>query len=152
MELDSMVEQLYNSDAKIAYESLKELQLICQNSNELYPYMNEFLSMLIHENSYVRTRGFLLLVANAKWDENNIIDNHVLDILNLLNDKKAITVRQCLKELPTIVKYKGDLGNVIIEGINDMKVIYSSNMQSLIYKDKQQAITRIKQYMFDWHD
>ena len=58
------------------------------------------------DNSYIRTRGLLLIAVNAKWDAGNKIDEIIDKYLKCTTDEKPITARRCIKLLPAIVKYR----------------------------------------------
>lgn len=68
--------------------------------------MDRLNDMLDNDNSYIRTRGLILLAYNAKWDKdykmNEIIDKY----LKHITDVKPITARQCIELLPIIARYK----------------------------------------------
>ena len=65
------INNLYNKDDNISYNTLLELELITSQSNELYEYFDELLNMLNNEKSFVRVRGFRLICALSKWDVEN---------------------------------------------------------------------------------
>ena len=100
--------------------------------------------MLNSANSYIRTRGFLLISANAKWDEDYKIDEIFYEYLKCIRDVKPITARQCIKALPNLAKYKPELKNDIINVLNKVNIsIYSDTMQSLVYKDIRESLAKI---------
>jgi acetate kinase len=136
MEIPLLVESLYDKDNNLAYKSLQELESISEENNSVYCYMDEFIKMLEHSNSYIRVRGFRLICKNAKWDENNKINEHIDTILQALDDEKPIAVRQCLAFIKEIIAYKKELQTQIKErllNINPLK--YKDTMQGLICKD-----------------
>ena len=145
MNILEIVERLRSSDNKIAYQALKELEAESEKSNSVYQYMDTFIEMINDNNSYIRTRGILLIAANSRWDIafkiDEIIDKYLLHIM----DEKPITARQCIKALPMVAQYKPDLKEDIISALmNANTLIYADSMQPLVYKDIVSAIKKIK--------
>lgn len=146
MNIAEMMEKLMDTDANAAYEALKELAAASENSDVVYGYMNIFSKMISHKNSYIRTRGLILIAANAKWDTDNIIDEVIDEYLKHILDAKPITSRQCIKSLPQIAKYKPDLKEDIIIALEKADTsIYPDTMQPLVYKDITAALNKIKE-------
>ena len=146
-DLQELVDGLRNKNNKYAYECLKQLESESMKSDAVYLYFDSFSSMLNDSNSYIRTRGILLIAANAKWDKDHKIDEIIDSYLEHITDDKPITARQAIKVLPTIAKYKHDL----IDDINNAlhkgnPQIYKSSMQPLIYKDIQEALREIANF------
>lgn len=144
---DEKIAMLFNKDNNLAYQTLKELLVVSDTSNEVYSYMDTFFTMLDHDNSYVRNRGIYLIAANAKWDVDNIIDNNIQAYLAHMEDDKPITSRQCIKEVVKIARSKPHLIEVIIKALEIATVIYDTSMQSLINKDRKKALQQVKQYI-----
>jgi len=100
--------------------------------------------MIDSDNSYVRTRGLLLISANAKWDEDNKIDEIIDKYIKHILDDKPITARQCINALPKIAEFKPDLVEVIITALRKADPErYASSMQPLVYKDIRAALEKI---------
>jgi hypothetical protein len=101
--------------------------------------------MLESDHSYIRTRGLRLIAANARWDIDNKIDKIIDKFLECVTDEKPITARQCIKALPTIVKYKPDLKKDVENALRDANLSrYQENMQALIFKDIHKALGDIE--------
>lgn len=64
--MEDLIQNLYNLDNKVAYSCLKELEKVSYTSNEVYEYFDKFVEMLDNKNSYIRTRGIVLISSNAK--------------------------------------------------------------------------------------
>lgn len=140
-EIKELVNGLRNKDNTKAYECLKQLESESSSSDAVYPYFDHFAEMLGDVNSYIRTRGLLLIAANAKWDKDNKIDEIIDEYLKHIMDDKPITSRQCIKALPAIAQYKPDLKNSIVMALQKANPqIYKSSMQPLVYKDIQDAL------------
>lgn len=135
--MEELIADLYRKDTKQGYASLKILEKISQENESVYPYLDVFAEMMEDENSYVRTRGILLIAANAKWDRDNKIDEIMDDYLKHIMDAKPITSRQCIKALPQIVRYKPDLRESILEALEKAKpeLRYTESMWPLVKKD-----------------
>ncbi len=145
MNVDIMIDMLYNKDTSLAFENLKELELLSNNSNILYPYINQFIDMVSSEKYVIRVRGFRLLCKQSKWGIENLINNSINKVLIILNDEKPTAVRQALSALKDVVIYKGELCNIIKEKILNIDYLrYKDSMQGLIYKDIQNLMNIIE--------
>ncbi len=146
-DIQELVSGLRGKNDKYAYQCLKQLELESLNSDTVYPYFDLFSAMLDDSNSYIRTRGILLIAANAKWDSDYKIDEIIDSLLNHIMDVKPITARQCIKSLPAIAKYKPDLAGDICSALQTASLaIYKSSMQSLVSKDIQDALKAITNF------
>jgi len=143
-DIENLVNGLTDENDTHAYSCLKELEELSEQSNEVYKYFDVFVEMLSNPSSYIRTRGFLLIAANARWDEDNGIDEIIDTILECISDEKPITARQCIKALPILAKHKSELKEDIINALRRINVtIYAESMQSLVNKDVSEALARI---------
>lgn len=143
--IEKLFLQLSSKDDKTAYGALQVLQATCEGANNLYPYMYQLANFLDSDNSYIRTRGLILIAYNAKWDKDNIIDEIIGKYLHHITDKKPITARQCIRSLPMISKYKPELRKKIIVALNEADIsIYTSSMQSLIYRAIQNVLAELE--------
>lgn len=100
MEITNLINGLIDSDDKHAYQCLKLLESESNISSAVYPYFGSFVELLNNGNSYIRTRGILLIAANARWDVDFKIDEITDQYLKHISDEKPITARQCIKALP----------------------------------------------------
>lgn len=92
-DIRDLVNGLTNKNNKHAYKCLQELQSLSKQKNEIYKYFDEFLEMLNSTNSYIRTRGFLLISASAEWDEDCKIDEIIDNYLKHIKDIKPVIAR-----------------------------------------------------------
>lgn len=130
------ISKLYDKDNNTSYNCLKELEFISASSNELYSYMKEFLEMLNSDLSYIRVRGFRLICSQAKWDDDNIINNNIDLILSKFDDEKPTSIRQYLSVINNILLYKIELTDKIKNKlINIDYTKYKDTMIPLIKKD-----------------
>ncbi len=140
-----LMEKLHSKNNKIAYGAMQELEKESDITNEVYKYFDQFVDMLENSTSYVRNRGLILIAANAKWDEDNKIDEIIDIYLKHIIDDKAITARQCIKGLPNIAKYKPDLKEVIKTSLSSANIEhYPDSMRPLVEKDISNALKWIK--------
>lgn len=141
----NLIERLYSKDNKVAYEALQILETESEKSNAVCKFLDRFTEMIEDSNSYIRTRGIVLISANAKWDTENQIDEIIDNYLKHILDEKPITARQCIKALPSIARYKPDLVECIREALIKADVtIYGDSMQKLVYKDILSSLKEIK--------
>lgn len=145
MDINNRIVCLTNKDNKLAYQALKDLIVLSEQSEDVYKYMNDFIAMIDNSNSYIRTRGLKLIACNAKWDKENKINVIIDEYLKHIEDDKPITSRQCIQDLFLIAKYKPELIDKILEALKTYNKVYQDSMQSLIYKDREKAIQQIKQ-------
>lgn len=69
MDIQNLIELLHDKNNNKAYQALKELLKISEESDIVYPFFDYFIDMMNNqENSYIRTRGLRLIAYNAKWD------------------------------------------------------------------------------------
>lgn len=145
MELNQKIATLYEKDTPKAYENLKALELVSEKNNLLYPYFDDFLTMLKSEKYVIRVREFRLLCKQAQWDYENKINSAIDDILNALHDEKPTAVRQYLQYLACIVPYKKELCHLIKEKTLSIDLSnFKDTMQPLIAKDIQHLLQLIE--------
>ena len=143
--IQDLVYGLSNNDDKKAYECLKQLKSESSQSDAVYPFFDISADMLDDENSYVRTRGIVLIAVNAQWDSDYKIDEIIDKYLKHITDDKPITARQCIKVLPVIAKYKPDLRQDILNALHRANPTrYKESMQSLVVKDIQKCLNDIE--------
>ena len=92
-----IIQALQDRDDKRAYELSKELIALSASSPELYVLFDDFLKLLSHKSSFVRTRGFALCCAQARWDKDGKLAAAMPELLTLLHYEKPTVVRQCTK-------------------------------------------------------
>ena len=125
-------ELLFDKNNTAAYKALQELQKESENTNSVYPYMDRLSDMLDSDNSYIRTRGLVLLAYNAKWDKDYKIDEIIDKYLKHITDVKPITARQCIKVLPVLAKHKPELKKDILFALYKADIsVYEESMQPL---------------------
>lgn len=136
MDIQREIQSLYSKNHNEGINALKNLEELSSNSEELYPFINEFIEMISNEKYVVRIRGIRLICAQAKWDINNIIDKNIESILLILQDEKPTAVRQSLSAIQNIITYKPELKDIIKEHILKINVgKYSESMHGVLQKD-----------------
>lgn len=143
-DIQSLVNDLMDNDNTHAYQCLKQLEIESNHSAVVYLFFDTFVEMLDHKNSYIRTRGIILIAANAKWDVDNKINEIIDQYVRHITDEKPITARQCIKTLPALIKSKPELKDCVVnalQGANPLR--YNESMQSLVVRDIQQALETI---------
>ncbi|MGF6376553.1 hypothetical protein M2140_001630 [Clostridiales Family XIII bacterium PM5-7] len=145
VDIEKRIDGLFHKDNQHAYQCLQELESYSAENNSVYRYFDIFADMMDHENSYVRNRGLLLISANAKWDEDNKIDEIIDRYLKHIQDVKPITARQCIKALGNIAKYKPELKQDILLALQRANTsIYAASMQPLVERDIRETLKRLR--------
>lgn len=145
MDIKNRIEYLYDKDTKNVFLNLKELETISDSEDILYPYLDEFISMLKSEKYVIRVRGFRLLCKQAKWDKDNKINKYIEEILSAVDDEKPTAVRQALEYFKYIVIYKKELNNIIREKVLSIDCLkFKDTMRPLIQKDIIELIELIE--------
>ena len=134
-----LMEGLRNKNSAEAYQFLLLLERESEENDGLYGNLDEFLPLLADKNSLVRTRGFRLICAQARWDGAGWIGEHLGEILTMLDDGKATAVRQCLAALHQVVHFLPDLGPRIREKLDGMDLSKrKESMAPLLQKDMEE--------------
>lgn len=150
MNINAQIELLKSKDAQLAYDVLKQLLVVSDESSALYPYFDQFVEMINNQdNSYIRGRGLRLIAYNSKWDTENKVNLIIDQWLEHIEDDKPIISRQCIKDTVLIAKYKPELIDVLLVALKTTNRIYQDSMQSLIYKDRKKAIRQIRQVAWE---
>lgn len=146
MNREEIVEVLNGKDTKENYVKAKALLLTCAESNQYYGFFDEYLASLKVPKASTRLRGFMLIMENAKWDDQNLMNQNLMNqnleaILTLLEDEKPIIVRQAVQALTPIGSYKKELIPRGLEKLSSLNCLqYSENMQGLVKKDIEQML------------
>lgn len=132
----NIIDKLQDKDNRAAYKLLLELESKSADSNELYPYFDEFLKLLCSESSYVRTRGFRMCCSQAKWDKDCRIERNIDNMLVMLDDEKPTAVRQSIAALHQVLLYKPELYERIKNKVDSLCLDkYKESIIPLIKKD-----------------
>lgn len=139
--MNNVIKALQDKDDKKAYALFKEISARSAASDEYYSCFDDFLGLLNAKSSYVRTRGFALCCAQARWDKSGKLQNALPAMLALLHDDKPTVVRQCFAALHEVVIYRSELSEAIkaeLETIDLSK--YKDSMSPFIKKDMDELL------------
>lgn len=133
---ENFLEILCGSDDKAAYALFRQMNAESAESDVYYPYFDEFFALAHGSNSFIRTRGFALCCAQARWDRDGKLDRALPNMIAGLRTEKPTAVRQCLKALHEVVLYRGELDDTILSVISDIDPqSFGESMGPLIEKD-----------------
>ena len=145
MKPDSLLAVLTQKDTKQAYGTLLELERISEETNDLYPFTEQFTEMVADKAWAIRCRGFRLFCKQARWDEDGVIDRCLDRALVILEDEKPTAVRQALAALLDVVPYKRELWPAIRQRVEAMDLTrYKDSMSPLIEKDIQRLLNAMQ--------
>ena len=135
-ELSALIDQLHSKDNRLAYASLKQLLAESETGDAVYAYWDTFAAMMDNSNSYVRTRGLLLLTANVRWDREQRLDILLPAYLSHIQDAKPVTARQLIQALPTVGQVRPDLIPALRDALANADLSgYPDSMAPLVAKD-----------------
>lgn len=127
---------LQNKSSTEAYQLLLLLEKESAESNTLYLRFEDFIGLLQSKNSLVRTRGFRLACAQARWDIEDKLSENLDILLTMLDDEKPTAVRQCLSALGGAVPHKPQLIGRIEQKLDSLDTRkYKDSMRPLIEAD-----------------
>ena len=92
-----------------------------------------------------RTRGFLLIVANARWDAEERTAGIFDDLARLFNDPKPTTARQCVQAAPALAQAQPTLVPRIaeaLEGVDPGR--YPNSTAPLVAADVAAALEAVR--------
>lgn len=145
VELSETVALLSDKNHSVAYEALQKLQETSEQGPEVAMFVPHFYELLDSERSYVRTRGMILLAANAKWISEKELELFLPKFLEHITDPKPITARQCVQCLPQIVDAKPATAPAIVTALKQVELTsYQESMQKLVAQDIQQVLRQIQ--------
>lgn len=143
--MERVLTLLTAKDTKDALAAFKELEAKCLADPIYADTLEMFLPALTAESSCGRGRTFKFFAINARWDSRAVIENHLTEILGILDDSKTPTLRQCLPYLTYLAEAKPELIPIICEKLDSLKLDqYKVSMQGLIKRDIEQVLTEIK--------
>lgn len=136
MKTEDIMKRLTDKDDRAAYEFAKEIGAQSAASDEHYCRFDEFAALMSAKSSFVRTRGFALCCAQARWDSRGKLKSALGDMGRLLHDDKPTVVRQCLGALHEVALYRPELCGDIEKELNRIDLTkYKDSMAPLIEKD-----------------
>ncbi|MGG5372608.1 hypothetical protein [Enterococcus sp. AZ196] len=140
--MEPILALLTAKDTKEALAAFKELEANCLAEPIYADTLERFLPALTAENSCGRGRAFKFFAINARWDSQAVIEKHLTDILGILDDSKAPTLRQCIPYLTYLAEAKPELIPIICEKLDSLALDqYKESMQSLIRRDIEKVLS-----------
>jgi hypothetical protein len=134
--MSDYVQKLIQNDNQEAFQELTRQQEICVSSNELYPYFEEYLSLLTSESSFKRIRGFRMICVLAKYDTLNLWEKHFEEIKKVFFPANGVEWRKHLESLSYLKNAKPFVfENFILFLTNFNRSALKPSMQELIEKD-----------------
>ena len=156
-EMKTLADMLEEKDDKLRYPAFLLLQARSGQNGDLMPFWNTFAGKLQSENSYSRSIGLMLLAANARWADGGQLEGIIDSYLNLLEDVKPITVRQCIQGLYEIIpcgeKVRGKIARQLLSfdvmSIRETmrKSVLGDILGALLLLRKYDATPEIESYM-----
>lgn len=136
MNKQEIIKRLTYKDDKKAYEYAKEIGVESAKSDKYLDMIPDFASMLQDQNSYIRTRFFILICNQARWANDGQIKDVYKQMSPLLNDPKPTVVRQCLNALHEVALFRPEMCDDIKKSLSKIDLnIYKDSMVPLIKKD-----------------
>ena len=137
---------LRDRDASRAYAAFRELERRAAETPESFERFDELTAMLGARSAYARTRGFLLIVASAGWDEAGFVEGAFERMAALLHDEKPTVVRQCVQALPRLAQAKPQMAKRIVASLESVDAGgYRDSMQPLIAADVAEALAAARE-------
>lgn len=145
-ELDGLVETLVSKNDEQRYGALLLLLAFTENRDSLYKYWDFFAEKLHSENSYQRSIGLMLIARNAKWDGLCKMKGCIGRYLELCDDEKPVTVRQCIQNLAYILPYHNDLFGTVVQKLVSINLSTRKETQrKLLFQDIGLILTQINE-------
>jgi hypothetical protein len=147
-QVDDLFVDLESKDDKVRYPAFKTLLNLTEVKVDwVYVKWYELLEKLESENSYQRSIGFMLLANLSKSDTDNRMEQSLKRLIELFDDEKFITSRQCIQNV-----WKIALGNKafklwILDELNKTyyENVHNKNHGNLIKQDVLFSMNKIYQ-------
>lgn len=142
--MESPIKYIISNNEKAAYEYTREIVAASEHSSEYYSFFDDFASLLNNENSYVRTRAFLLCCSQARWDTDGKIRKNLPAMTALFHDRKPTVARQCLNTFGTVIEFQPELGRTVRDELERLDLNgYKNTMKPLLEKDIEKLLSVI---------
>lgn len=144
-EHSTWVAALRDKDQDTAYRAFLKLRAESRASAQAAPFLPEFFSLTGEASAYLRTRGLLLVCANAKWDAAGVIDKMLPRLLAHVTDEKPTVARQLLQALPELAKAKPQCVPAIRQALEQADFgAYRDSMRPLVEEDRRAALAALE--------
>lgn len=142
--VEALMEQLTSKKPAEGFAAMTALLTLSDASDAVYPCMARLIDLMNSDNSFIRTRALTLLIANARWDGDHLIDQCLDGILSHVTDPKPITARQLIQRLPALASAKPELRTIILSRLRQAGTLhYSPSMRPLVDEDIRKATLAI---------
>lgn len=133
---EQILADLTSKNDRVAWALTEKIVSESQETDQWYDCFDDFASLLSHPKALVRNRGFSLLAANVKWDDENRFDAHIAEFLSHITDEKPISARRCIQALAQIGQAKPRCIPLILTALHNADLSkYKDSMRPLIEKD-----------------
>lgn len=144
MDKKAIISKLTDKDDKVAYACACRVCDESEESDAYYELLPDFTAMLENKSSYVRTRAFVLVCKQARWDTEGRIAAVFPKMAKLYNDPKPTVVRQCLKATAELVAFLPALVPEIKSAVTSIDLSqYKDSMSPLIKKDINELLSSL---------
>jgi len=134
--MTEMLTRLTNKEDKSACMLADRIVSESRDTDQWYPYLEDFAALLRHPKSLVRNRALHILAANAQWDGEDRFDAILPEFLAHVTDEKPITARQCIQALAQVGRAKPQYIPRILACFHDADLSqYKDSMRPLIERD-----------------
>lgn len=143
-QVELLLERLQGRDNVDAYAALKELLALSGATDAVSAQFDTFAHLLHAKSAFARTRGFLLIVANARWDTEERTAGIFDDLARLFNDANPTTARQCVQAAPALAQAQPSLAPRIakaLEGVDPGR--YPESTAPLVAADVAAALEAV---------
>ncbi len=135
---------LSSKNDEIRYICFLTLQSRSRTHNDVYAYFDLLTQKLTNHNSYQRNIGLVLLAENIKWDKQDKFAAVYDEYAKHFNDKKFITSRQAIQNIPKWIAYRPDLMTNVAAKLMSIKLSqYKSSQSPLLLCDIFEALITI---------
>ena len=144
-QVELLMERLQGRDNADAYAALKELLALSEATDAVSAHFDTFARLLHAKSAFARTRGFLLIVANARWDAEERTAGIFDNLARLFNDPKPTTARQCVQAAPALAQAQPTLVPRIaeaLEGVDPGR--YPDSTAPLVAADVAAALEAVR--------
>lgn len=146
--IDDLFIDISSKDDVIRYSALQTLLKLTENKVEwVYDQWYELSDNLESDNSYQRSIGFMLLANLSKSDFDNRMGEIVKKLIQLFDDEKFLTSRQCIQNVWKIAICNTSYKHLVI---NELRKTYYENVHinrhgNLIKQDVIFSLNKIYQ-------
>lgn len=143
--IELLAERLQGRDNADAYAALKELLALSETTDAVAVHFGTFTRLLHEKSAFARTRGFLLIIANARWDADGRTMAVFDDLARLLGDPKPTTARQCIQAVPNLAAAQPALAPRIVEALEHVDPgSYPDSTAPLVAADVAAALEAVR--------